>query len=84
MLDPDELQAAVRSNGVLRFESHFVESPVMLAFEAVKQAGSELRAVDQKADLGIDIDRAGVQVHRTDEQTLAIEHEHLGVQAGLG
>src|SRR6185369_7191362 len=40
----------------------------------------QLLALDDQPDLRIEVQRALIEVHRTDEHSLAIEYEHLGVQ----
>ena len=40
----------------------------------------EFRAVDDQTDLGVEMHRTLIEVHRADEQPLAVEHEQLCVQ----
>src|ERR1700712_1070537 len=48
--------------------------------EACDELLRQFRTVDQKTDLGIEMHRTLVEVHRSDEELVAIEDEHLSVQ----
>src|SRR5690606_23828886 len=48
----------------------------------VAQGAGQWRVVEQHAHLGVEVDRARVDVERADEPVPVVHHERLGVQAG--
>src|SRR5690606_40811660 len=52
--------------------------------EGLVNSLGQRRAVDDKAELGVQVHGAGVEVERANEDPLAIHSEGLGVQAGAG
>src|SRR5690606_25351406 len=52
--------------------------------ESVSHLPGKSPALDDDAELGIQIDRARVKIERADEDALTIDGEGLGVQTGAG
>ena len=53
------------------------------SIEARRDLLRDLGAVDQEPDLGVEPQRAMIEIHRAHEHALPVEHENLGVNGEL-
>src|SRR5258705_7498031 len=51
--------------------------------ERCREEARDLRVSEEDTDLGIDVERARVEIHRADEHAAPVEDHALGVQGGL-